>query len=140
MPRGLDPIVIERLESDLRELGPNLSTNYIKQLASNYDTTVKTIYWHKARVEAGMPPRPASGGPRRVITWPMEQAIKHLLDQRPWYYQDEITAFLHSAFDIEVDRSTISRALKRIKVTRKRLKDIAAQQNDELRTEWLEQL
>ena len=140
MPRGLDPIVIERLESDLRELGPNLSTNYIKQLASNYDTTVKTIYWHKARVEAGMPPRPASGGPRRVITWPMEQAIKHLLDQRPWYYQDEIAAFLHSAFDIEVDRSTISRALKRIKVTRKRLKVIAAQQNDELRTEWLEQL
>jgi hypothetical protein len=68
MPRGLDPIVIERLESDLRELGPNLSTNYIKQLASNYDITVKTIYWHKARVEAGMLPRPASGGPRRVIT------------------------------------------------------------------------
>ena len=70
----------------------------------------------------------------------MEQAIKHLLDQRPWYYQDEIMAFLHSAFDVEVNQSTISRALRRIRVTRKRLKVIAAQQNDELRTEWLEQL
>jgi hypothetical protein len=55
-----------------------------------------------ARVRAGMPPMRSIGGPRRVITWPMEQAIKHLLDQRPWYYQDEIAAFLLDAFDVEV--------------------------------------
>ena len=67
----------------------------------------------------------------------MEQAIKHLLDQRLWYYQDEIMAFLYSAFDVEVNQSIISRALRRIQVTRKRLKIIAAQQNDKLRTEWL---
>jgi transposase len=140
MPRNLDPIVVERLHDDLRELGSNLSIDYIKQLASNYDCTVGTIYWHKARVEAGIPRQRASGGPRRVITWPMEQAIKHLLDQRPWYYQDEIAVFLHDAFDVEVHRSTISRALRRIQITRKRLKVIASQQNDELRTEWLEQL
>jgi hypothetical protein len=41
---------------------------------------------------------------------------------------------------MEVNQSIISRALKRIQVTRKRLKVIAAQQNNELRTEWLEQL
>jgi len=63
MPRGLDPITIERLEDDLRELGPNLTTNYIKQLASNYDCSIWIIYRHKARVEAGMPPRRALGGP-----------------------------------------------------------------------------
>jgi len=57
-------------------------TNYIKQLASNYDYSVWTIYRHKARVEARMPPRRALSGPRRVITWPIEQAIKQLLDQR----------------------------------------------------------
>ena len=140
MPRNLDPIVVERLHDDLCELGPNLSIDYIKQLALNYDCTVGTIYWHKARVEAGMPCQRALGGPRRVITWPIEQAIKHLLDQRPWYYQDEIAVFLYNAFDVEVYRSTISRALRRIQITRKRLKVIAAQQNDELRTEWLEQL
>jgi len=65
----------------------------------------------------------------------MEQAIKQLLDQRPWYYQDEIAAFLLDAFDVEVVQSTISKALRRIKITRKRLKVVAAQQNDELRTE-----
>ena len=67
----------------------------------------------------------------------MEQAIKHLLDQRPWYYQDEIMAFLHSAFDVEVNQSIILRALRHIQVIRKRLKIIAAQQNDKLRTKWL---
>jgi arginine repressor len=46
-------------------------------------------------------------------------------------------AFLHGAFDVEVNQSTISRALRRIQVIRKRLKIIAAQQNNELRTEWL---
>jgi hypothetical protein len=80
MPRGLDPITIERLKDDLRELGPNLTPNYIKQLASNYDSLIWTIYRHKARVKAGMPPRRALGGPRHVITSPIEQAIKHLLD------------------------------------------------------------
>jgi hypothetical protein len=39
-----------------------------------------------ARVRAGIPPMRLTGGPRRVITWPIEQAIKQLLDQRPWYY------------------------------------------------------
>jgi hypothetical protein len=72
MPRGLNPIVIKRLESNLCELGLNLSTNYIKQLALNYNTIIKTIYWHKAHVKAGIPPRPALGGPRRVITWPIK--------------------------------------------------------------------
>jgi hypothetical protein len=43
-----------------------------------------------------------SGGPRRVITWKMEQAIKLLLDERPWFYQDKIADFLLEAFDITV--------------------------------------
>jgi len=68
MLRGLDLITIERLEDDLCELGPNLTTNYIKQLALNYDCSIWTIYRHKARVEAGMLLRRALSSPRRVIT------------------------------------------------------------------------
>jgi hypothetical protein len=84
--RRLDSITVERLEDNLRELGPNLTTDYIKQLASNYDYSDMTIYYYMARVRAGIPPMRLIGGPRRVITWPIEQAIKQLLDQRPWYY------------------------------------------------------
>lgn len=66
----------------------------------------------------------------------MEQAIKLLLDERPWFYQDEIAEFLLKAFDIEVNQSIIARALQRINITRKRLRVEAAQRNAELRTQW----
>jgi transposase len=70
----------------------------------------------------------------------MEQAIKLLLDERPWYYLDEIQEFLLKAFDIDVCLQTVSNALARIKVTRKRLKVEAAQRNQELQNQWLDQL
>jgi arginine repressor len=63
----------------------------------------------------------------------MEQAIKLLLDAQPWLYQDEIRDFLLESYDITVDQSIVLKALKRIEVTRKRLKVVAAQRNDELR-------
>jgi hypothetical protein len=63
MPRRLDSITLERLEDDLHKLGPNLSANYIKQLALNYNCSKWMIYRHKTRVKAGMPPRHPLGGP-----------------------------------------------------------------------------
>jgi transposase len=138
MPRGLSPTVIARIEDDLRDLGPNPTTEQIRIIASNYDCSERTVYKHKSRAEAGIPVQRPSGGPRRVITWKVQQAIKLLLDQRPWFYQDEIADFLLDAFDIEVSQSTISRTLQHIRITRKKLKVVATQQNNELRTDWLE--
>lgn len=66
----------------------------------------------------------------------MEQTIKLLLEERPWFYQDEIKAFLLDMFDVDVVQQTISHTLKRIKITRKKLKVEAAQRNQELRTHW----
>jgi arginine repressor len=51
----------------------------------------------------------------------MELVIKVLLDERPWIYQDEIAEFLLEVFDVTVYRITISRTLKRIHITRKKL-------------------
>jgi transposase len=99
-------------------------------------TTLQTVYRHKKRIEAGAPPFPLSGGPVSVITPGHEKAIKLLLDKRPWMYLDEIRDFLQKAYNIPVHISTVSRALARIKVTRKRLKALAAQRNAELRIEW----
>jgi hypothetical protein len=39
-----------------------------------------------------------------------------------WFYQDEIAKFLHEVFSVEASQLTISMVLKRIKVTRKKLK------------------
>ena len=70
----------------------------------------------------------------------MELVIRVLLDERPWIYQDEIAEFLLEVFDITVHQSTISRTLKRIHITRKKLTVVAAQRNEELRIQWLDDL
>jgi arginine repressor len=63
----------------------------------------------------------------------MELAIRVLLDERLWIYQDEIAEFLLEVFDITVYQLTISRTLKRINITRKKLTVTVIQRNEELR-------
>ncbi len=41
----------------------------------------------------------------------MDKAILLLLELEPLYYQDEIAEFLKEVFQVNVDRSTISRAI-----------------------------
>ena len=55
-------------------------------------------------------------------------------------YQDELTDFLYDAYGVNVARTTVHNVLQRIKFTRKKLKVIAAQQNQELRLDWAFQL
>lgn len=58
----------------------------------------------------------------------------------PWFYQDEISEFLFEAFGITVTQSTICKALKRIKITRKKMRVNAVQRNPELCMDWRDQL
>ena len=66
----------------------------------------------------------------------MEQAVHALLEERPWYYQDEIQAFLLDAFDVDISVRSVSNLLSRLKITRKKLRVEAAQRSAELRTDW----
>jgi hypothetical protein len=122
MPYHLTATEIARIEDALHESPEVITLPYIQQLATTYQTTVQTIYKHKRRIEARIPVKRRSRGPRPIITWKMEQAIKQLLDQIPWFYQDEIAKFLHEVFNVKASQLTISMILKRIKVTRKKLK------------------
>jgi len=140
MPTRLDVTVVARIEDDLRN-PPNIpNRQYLQQLAIDYHTTLRIIYRHKLRIDAEAPVCRHSGGPRRVISSQAEQAIKLLLDERPWFYLDEIQEFLLEAFDINVCLLIISSALRRIRVTRKRLKAVTAQRNAQLRNHWQEQI
>ena len=62
------------------------------------------------------------------------------MDESPWTYQDEIVEFLYEVFDITVDRITISKTLKYMDMTRKKLIVVAGQRNEELRIQWLDDL
>jgi transposase len=136
MAARLDITTVKRIEDALRDPSATLTGDYMKQLAIDFECHLATIYRIKLRVLANTPAMPPSGGARPLITWQMEQSIKLLLDQQPWIFLDEICDFLFEAYDIIVNKSTVSRVLRKIEVTRKRLKVVAAQRNEELRLDW----
>jgi hypothetical protein len=84
MPDRLAAAIIARIEHALRNTGPQSSVRFIQQLAYDFDTITQTIYCYKRRIMANQPPKPSSGGTRHIITWKIEQAIKHLLEKEPW--------------------------------------------------------
>jgi hypothetical protein len=86
IPYYLTAIQVARIEDALCKPPELITPIYITQLASNYRTTIQTIYRYKRRINAGFRVGQPAGGPHPIITWPIEQAIKHLLDQMPWYY------------------------------------------------------
>jgi transposase len=136
MPTRLAADVIIALERDLIVAGPDISNCSMNQLASNYRTSYDTVRRHKNRIQSGLSLPARTGGQKKVITSEMDTAIFHLLHKFPWFYQDEISAFLYEVYGIEVCQASISNALARIKVTRKKLKVEAAQRNQELRVDW----
>ena len=73
----------------------NITPAQIQQLATSYRTSTRTIYRHLHRIRANLPVERHTGGMPRLITWRMEQAMKELLDQMLWFYQDEIADFLY---------------------------------------------
>ena len=111
MPDRLSVATVAEIECALRDAGPAPSFGLVKQLAKDYETTIQTIYRHKNRVLANTAPKPRSGGAQRIITPQMEQALRMVLDKEPWWYQDELADFLLDVYGIQVDRSTIARAL-----------------------------
>jgi transposase len=140
MPPRLSIAIGAAIDRDIIASNGRLTPRQISALAINYRCTETTIYRHQARIQAGRPLRARTGGQRRVITPQIDAAINQLLNNFPWFYQNEIAEFLLEVFDIDVSLHAISTALARIKVTRKKLRAEAAQRNQELRTAWQDAL
>lgn len=68
MPFHLTTDAIARIEDAIRENPDMPNHQLMKRLAVDYNTTVQTIYKHKARIDAGLPVARPTGGPRRIIT------------------------------------------------------------------------
>lgn len=92
----------------------------------NICTNLKTYGSHTA------PPLVKRGRPC-LITAPMEAGLRVFLEAKPWSYQDEIVEYLFDHWDVLIDRSTLSKSLKRMKISRKRLQRIALERNETCR-------
>ena len=75
MPDRLEVATIARIEDALRDPSAVLDARYLRQLASDYDCHISTIYRHKDRILFDCPVMPRLGGPRRIITWKIKQSI-----------------------------------------------------------------
>lgn len=111
MAPRLSASVVARIEDTLREPGAELDRSYLQMIAVTFKTILATVYYYKRRVELNCPVLKPSGGPRRVLGWEIEQAVKLLLNEMLWLYQDEIRDFLFDAYDIEVRRQLIGHFL-----------------------------
>ena len=103
MPYRLSTKTIAQIEDALTDPAAVVDSIYIQQLATNHNITIQIIYRYKKRIRRGLPPLRGLKGPKRMITRKMEQAIRALLDESPWTYQDEIVEFLFEVFDVKVD-------------------------------------
>jgi hypothetical protein len=70
----------------------------------------------------------------------MEAAVMEHILRYVDVYQEEIADFLYDEFDVRQSQPTICRLLKKLNVTNKRIKAIAAEQNQELLEAWYDDI
>lgn len=80
---------------------------------------------------------PNRGGRRCCITPVMLDALREKLLEKPGMYQDEMVVFLFDEFDILVNVSAVSRALASVGWSKKVTRQIAKEQNADLRDYYL---
>ena len=55
------------------------------------------------------------------VSFQLMQGLYEFLQEQPFAYLDEMQAFIYDEYDMVVSVSTISRALKRAKISRKKV-------------------
>jgi transposase len=82
------------------------------------------------------PPHPSVQGRPRKIHTEAEEGILDFLDNNPTAYLDEIQDFLLTEYQITVSVSTVSRYIKKLKLTHKKKTRINTTQNNALRARY----
>jgi len=82
---------------------------------------------------------PYHGRPR-VISDILQEELLCYLDFRPMAYLDEMVWFLFDEFDLVTDEATVWRCLHRLGWSRKNIRKIAKQRNQDLRDRWFVRL
>jgi transposase len=80
------------------------------------------------------------GGTRRSITPPMLDALREHLLEKPGLYQEEMALFLWDEFSVLVSTHSISRTLRALGWSKKVARQIAREQNADLRNFYLYKL
>ena len=85
-------------------------------------------------------PKEAPIGRPRSISEAHQEELLIYLDSRPIAYLDKMAWFLFNEFELIVDETTIWRCLHRLGWSRKNMRRIAKQRNQDLRNRWMVRL
>lgn len=117
-------------------LARSLSTAQMAKVAGCSERSIKAI---RSNLRCfGSTRAPANGGGRRrAITSPMLEALCGHLLEKPGLYLEEMAVFLWDEFEVHVSTFSISRTLKDIGWSKKAARQIAQEQNADLRDFYL---
>jgi len=114
-----------------------------RQIADEVRVSFQWVYQLRKNLLAfdtvSPPPLSVQGRPRK-IHHDAEEGVRDFLEQNPTAYQDEIAEFLESEYLIQVHRTTVSRLLKKLGHTYKRIERAAGERDDEERAHWRSRL
>lgn len=131
---GSPPAILERIQAEFEAgysndqivAGPyHMCLRTVQRLRRNWERCGTVTYLGGA----------APGRPLAIPEFYMDE-LTSWLKSHPSAYLDEMAFFLWDEFELAVNTSTICRALKRVKWSRKKIRKIARQRSQDLRTHW----
>ena len=102
----------------------SLKVSEMAKLAQCSERSIKAIRVNVRCFSATNAPR-NRGGRRRSLTPSMLDALRERLLEKPSLYLNELMVFIHDEFNVLVTESTISRALKSIRWSKKKARQVA---------------
>jgi transposase len=116
-----------------------LKTNKIAEAAECSERSIKAIRSNIHHYGTTKAPPNGGGRPRSVTPLMIDALCEHLLE-KPGLYLEEMATFLWDEFDVLVSTSSISRALKARKWSKKTARRVAREQSPDLRDFYLRNL
>ena len=111
-----------------------------RKIAADLNIDPSLVYRRRSRLKlfgaVNSPPLSVQGR-QRILNREHEEAIEDFLDEYPQANLDEVTAFIYDEFGLNIHKSTLSRALSRIKLTYKRVEPVSGAQDEDLRVSWM---
>lgn len=127
------PPAKKQLICDMTRSGKSISDT-----AHNAECSKQAVKYIRSNLRlfgtTGMPPNRRGRWPS--VTPPMLEALCEYLLDKPGSYLDESADYLREVFGVDLTTDSISRALKRVKWSKKRMQQQAKEQNADLRDEY----
>ena len=110
-----------------------------KDIAATLIMSEKSVQCYLALFQAtgSVTPQPHTGGPHQILEDQEQFIVMQALIHNPTMYLYEVQEYLHLLTGKQVCLYTIYRTIKRRGFTRKKVRSIALQQNEQLRIEFM---